>query len=801
MPYIKKMHLSGFKSFAKPVDIIFQNGLNVIVGPNGAGKSNLADAICFVLGRLKVRSMRATKSANLIYHGGKEGKPAQNAKVSMVFDNSDGVFSIQSQEVEIMRIVKKDGTSVYKINGETKTRQEMLELMAQADIDPEGFNIILQTEISNIIQMHPEEKRQIIEEIAGISIYETRKEKSINELRKTEDKLKEVKTILNERAAYMRNLEREKAQAEKYEQLKRNIRFDRACLRFKQVKEKRNEFDKIVKQIDEKKELVSKAQQKINAVQGKIISTDKQIQEINEHIEKSSGVEQSKLFQEMSELRSSSAVLSIKLENYKEQLSAIDRRVEQLKADETRITSELVRLEQEKVKKEEKEGVDIGTFKSEVLKASREIKETGEKLTRVFSAVLEKIKERKNVIDDFIRQNKIKQVQEEVNALVYSLEESLDEFNTLAKTASNVANSMAKLKIGEEEKRNIALEIELAKKELERIKDIVKKSALEKKDFENLISSFKEDYGKKKKDVEEKEKLEKKIRSTFDKMLLKKSQLQGELKKQEIILREEQSRQREIEGEVNTHNILKARIDAESEVLEQEVKEYEDIRQELEKANIASRAELEARIDRNERALQELGSVNLRALEVYDAVKKEYDEIDGRVKKLEEEKQEILKIIEEVDKKKRLAFMTTFNAINVSFSENFNALDNKGRNAFLELESKEDPFAGGMDIIIKIAKGKYQDADSLSGGEKVIAGLALIFAIQKYKPYCFYIFDEIDPALDKRNSEKLATILKENIRESQCIIITHNDAIINQADVLYGASMQEGISKVISLKV
>jgi len=801
MPYIKKMHLSGFKSFAKPVDIIFQNGLNVIVGPNGAGKSNLADAICFVLGRLKVRSMRATKSANLIYHGGKDGKPSQNAKVSMVFDNSDGVFSIQSQEVEIMRIVKKDGTSVYKINGETKTRQEMLELMAQADIDPEGFNIILQTEISNIIQMHPEEKRQIIEEIAGISIYETRKEKSINELRKTEDKLKEVKTILNERAAYMRNLEKEKAQADKYEQLKRNIRFDKACLRFKQVKEKRNEFDKIVKQIDEKKELVSKAQQKINAIQGKIISTDKQIQEINKHIEKSSGVEQSKLFQEMSELRSSSAVLSIKLENYKEQLSAIDRRVEQLKADETRITSELGRLEQEKVKKEEKEGVDIGTFKSEVLKASREIKETGEKLTRVFSAVLEKIKERKNVIDDFIRQNKIKQVQEEVNALVYSLEESLDEFNTLAKTASNVANSMAKLKIGEEEKRNIALEIELAKKELERIKDIVKKSALEKKDFENLISILKEDYGKKKKDVEEKEKLEKKIRSTFDKMLLKKSQLQGELKKLEIILREEQSRQREIEGEVNTHNILKARIDAESEVLEQEVKEYEDIRQELEKANIASRAELEARIDRNERALQELGFVNLRALEVYDAVKKEYDEIDGRVKKLEEEKQEILKIIEEVDKKKRLAFMTTFNAINVSFSENFNALDNKGRNAFLELESKEDPFAGGMDIIIKIAKGKYQDADSLSGGEKVIAGLALIFAIQKYKPYCFYIFDEIDPALDKGNSEKLATILKENIRESQCIIITHNDAIINQADVLYGASMQEGISKVISLKV
>ena len=208
MPYIKKMHLQGFKSFARPTDVLFDKGLNVIVGPNGAGKSNLADAICFVLGRLKVRSMRATRAANLIYNGGKENKPAQNARVSMVFDNSDQVFSVSNNEVEIMRIVKKDGTSTYKINGETKTRQEVLELLAQAGIDPEGFNIILQAEINSIIQMHPEEKRKVIEEIAGISIYETRKEKSKTELEKTEEKLKEVRTILNERAAYMRNLER-----------------------------------------------------------------------------------------------------------------------------------------------------------------------------------------------------------------------------------------------------------------------------------------------------------------------------------------------------------------------------------------------------------------------------------------------------------------------------------------------------------------------------------------------------------------------------------------------------------------
>lgn len=799
MPYIKKLQLQGFKSFAKPSDIVFDRGLNVIVGPNGAGKSNLVDAICFVLGRLKVRTMRATKAANLIYDGGKENKPAQNARVSMVFDNSDRVFSMPELEVEITRIVKRDGTSIYKINGETKTRQEILELLAQAGIDPEGFNIILQAEINSIIQMHPEEKRQIIEEAAGISIYEERKEKSLHELEKTEEKLKEVRTILNERSAFLRNLEKEKSQAERYENLKRMIRQDKACIVLKQVNEKKTEIERLNKRIEDKKEQLSKTQQRTNAIQAKIIELDKQIQEINEHIEKRSGVEQEKLFYEISESRSGSAVLGVKLENYKEQINVIERRVEQLKSDEIRIVRELERLEKEKEKKVEKEGIDISGFKREVLNAAASIKETGDKLIRIFDILLEKIKERKNTIDDLIRQNKIKQVSEEVNALVYSLEESLNEFTSIAKNASTISNKIAKLKIGEESERNIALEIELAKKELEKIKDIVKKSESEKKDIEKLIADLRKEHEKKIKILEEKEKLEKKIRSSFEKLLVKKSQLQGDVKKQEIMLKEQGAIAREIENEINTMNIIKAKVEAEHEVIKQDCEQYKDLKEQLEKISL-SRSELEARIVRNQKALDEIGAVNLRALEVYDKVKAEYDEIASKAMKLEEEKQEILKIIAEVDKKKKQAFMRAFNTINKSFEDNFAALSNKGR-AFLELENKQDPFAGGLDIVIKIAKGKDRSADSLSGGEKVIVALALIFAIQKYKPYCFYIFDEIDPALDKRNSERLASILKNNIKDSQCIIITHNDAIINQADILYGTSMQEGISKVLSLKV
>ncbi|HLD98101.1 MAG TPA: AAA family ATPase, partial [Candidatus Nanoarchaeia archaeon] len=124
----------------------------------------------------------------------------------------------------------------------------------------------------------------------------------------------------------------------------------------------------------------------------------------------------------------------------------------------------------------------------------------------------------------------------------------------------------------------------------------------------------------------------------------------------------------------------------------------------------------------------------------------------------------------------------------------------KGR-AFLEIENPEDIFEGGVNITIKVAKGKYFDVTSLSGGEQTLVALSLIFAIQEYKPFFFYILDEIDAALDKRNSELLSNLLKKYIQAGQYIIISHNDSIISGADVLYGVSMNNGVSKILSLEI
>ncbi|MCK5043701.1 AAA family ATPase, partial [Candidatus Pacearchaeota archaeon] len=182
MSYIKKLTMHGFKSFVKKTELPFTPGINVILGPNGSGKSNISDALCFVLGRLSVKSMRASKAKNLIFMGTKVIAPAKEAMVEIVFDNSDKTFSIDKDEIAIKRIVRKNKQSVYKINNETTTRQSVLTLLAQAGIDPYGFNIILQGEIQSLVSMHTDERRKIIEEVSGISVYELGKEKSLKEL-------------------------------------------------------------------------------------------------------------------------------------------------------------------------------------------------------------------------------------------------------------------------------------------------------------------------------------------------------------------------------------------------------------------------------------------------------------------------------------------------------------------------------------------------------------------------------------------------------------------------------------------
>ncbi len=220
--------------------------------------------------------------------------------------------------------------------------------------------------------------------------------------------------------------------------------------------------------------------------------------------------------------------------------------------------------------------------------------------------------------------------------------------------------------------------------------------------------------------------------------------------------------------------------------MEEEFKEYAD-------AKIRKNVKIEQliyEIKQFDRMMKDMGNVNLRALEVYEEVHKQYKEILDKKEKLKSEKEDVLNMMEEIDSKKQYNFMKTFKILHQNFKECFSQLSTKG-DAFLELENKKNVFEGGVDIKVRIIGNRFLDIKGLSGGEKTLAALAFIFAIQEFNPASFYLLDEVDAALDKRNSELLSKLIKKYSEKAQYIVISHNDHIITEADHIYGVSMQD----------
>ena len=951
MPFIKKMVMKGFKSFAAETELPFEDGINVVVGPNGSGKSNITDAICFVLGRLSIKSIRAKKASHLIFSGTKARKPSHQAEVEMIFDNTDKTFPLQD-EVKIKRIVKQSGQSVYKINGETRTRQDVLELLAKAGVDPYGFNIILQGEIASLVKMQPEERRKIIEEVSGISVYEIRKEKSVKELEKTDNKIKEISAVLKERTAYLRNLEKEKQQALRYKKLQQIVKRCKASIFKKRISDKEKEKSIQEENLSKQGKKADKLRIEIGNQREEIKKLNEKIEEINTKIQKSSGFEQESLSSELADIKAELAGLNVKQENYSNQLEEINKRNEELKKNiqeteqeieelrktkgksrkneldkkisqleeieerirkqnsnksslelvtqriidkksylnttESELSSLLERIEQiesgikykenleqnkdkieelEKQKKQTQENQETAEkeFKNQdkIIAVSKEQiqelenlkkqvnkidicplcktkitenhkghieKESNEKISKISEKISSsetkiiklnsQITENKNKIikleneiqernQDIIklegirdRKNNLRELRENKENLKKQIQELENKKKNLEKSLvyKNTEEDYESLKLEIEELKrheesNLGTEVTIKQRELDRMKIIVKQILRDKENIKKELSSISSQIDEFSSNLEEKEEQEQELQEKFKKMLEQKTKYQDNIKSLESQLLEKQHSLRIVEDEINNLKINLAQIKAQIEGIEEEAREFQNT-----PTLKLPFSQLKEKLEKTQRILDNLGNVNLRALEVYEDVKKQYEAVYEKIQQLETEKESVLKIIEEIDKKKKRTFNKTLKEVNELFTRNFSQLSTKGK-AFLELENKQEPFEAGLDIIIKVGKGKYFDVTSLSGGEKTLIALSLIFAIQEYKPYCFYIFDEIDAALDKRNSERLALLLKKHMNKGQYIVVTHNDSIIEESELLYGITMSEGISKIISLKV
>ncbi len=946
--------MHGFKSFAQKTEIVFDKGINVVIGPNGSGKSNIADALCFVLGRLSTKSIRAAKAKNLLFMGSKYIRPSREAVVSLVFDNSDRTFPIDKDEIVISRTVRHNGLSIYRLNNETKTRSEVVETLAQAGIDPRGFNLILQGQIQSIVRMHPEDRRKVVEEVAGISIYESRKEKSLHELDKTEEKLKEINAILRERTAFLRNLENERSQALKFKELELTVKRCKASILQKRVEDKDKELSSILKSIEEKTSHKDKLRAKILQIQAQIDECATKINAINKHIQHASGIEQESIHTLISDLKAELEGLRVRKESFENRRAEIERRIEEMiklvpeyqrEIEDLRQESPLVAKKSTELLKKKKELElveeqrkqlyslrselnslkdrirdkesqlsrskgesdatlkqidsesanlqynDVVHCKSELEKlshsltilqkdkdtrAKQEIEHTSQRLSLESEIVnAQKIKDKVKDIDTCplcqskITEEHIKHVyqssddriahaKKEIERLTQTLNKLSEDKIEIEKQTEvgkhrvqvlerelSVHNSVnykkqylsrlldqekiitseireltlkrdnlqqKTLNVGqlEEKYSSILMEIQeissrtekdidqtlmYKERELEKVCEVIKLSKKDLGNMESEIREFAESIQSKTSSLQQKEEEERQLNERFKKMFQDRDDLQDKTQKFNYESSTLQSEWRQIEDQINYLKVGNAKVGAEKEAVEMELREFFGI--ELIKAPVAH---IEERLQKAQQSLQTIGSINLRALEIYDEIKKEYERVQEKVNTLITEKEEIMKIIAEIDHKKKRSFMKTFHQINELFSTNFSRLSAKGQ-AFLEIENPEDIFAGGVSIVIRLAKGKYFDVASLSGGEQTLIALSLLFAIQEHKPYHFYIFDEIDAALDKRNSERLAALLKKYMKSGQYITITHNDALILDANLLYGVSMHDSVSKIFSLKL
>jgi len=260
MPYIRKIELRGFKSFAKPVTITLDKGFTVISGPNGSGKTNILDAILFVLGELSARRMRAENLTSLIFHGSPEAKleKARSAKVVIQFDNKDGRIPIETETVTISREVFRNGQCIYRLNGRKVPRARILDVLSMAGISFGGHNVILQGTITRLADISSHERRKIIEDLIGIAQYDAEKAEAEEKLREAEIAIRTAMGRIDEVQKRIDSLERERNELLRFNFIQKEIKKFEAMKLSHEVFQLQDKISQLKKQTEEVKTKVDK---------------------------------------------------------------------------------------------------------------------------------------------------------------------------------------------------------------------------------------------------------------------------------------------------------------------------------------------------------------------------------------------------------------------------------------------------------------------------------------------------------------------------------------------------------------
>ncbi|MES2226028.1 MAG: AAA family ATPase [Patescibacteria group bacterium] len=741
---LKRLEIVGFKSFARKTVLDFSNATTAIVGPNGSGKSNVAEAFRFALGEQSMKSMRGKRSEDLIWSGSNTNPRASRAAVAIVFDNQPRggarIFpKLDFDEVSIERAVFRDGASEYLVNGSKVRLRDVQELLSSANIGETGHHIISQGEADRILLAHPRERRAMLEDALGLKSFEFKKQEAERKLEKTDSNMREVESLRREIAPHIRFLKKQVERIERAASLAQELA--EVCRTYFAIEE--FYIDTETKKATSER---AGANERLAAAARELAAFDE---------------------------RATSDVEGAK---HAERIRTIERTLDRLGQERGTLARELGRVE----------GALEGAKKRSVAVAH----------------------------DPYV-------------------------------------------KIPREDLDTLRAEVEREAARSEESEPAALRAALE--SLKSVVVAFFERFGTPNDDyLADEEQLVHTLENERASFLEKEAQLARDIdENREALLRAREARMAYDEtGREERHRVLglaesKAAAEAAVVRLDARLRELENAGQSLEReraealalagASALSYAPLTA-LPTEDRSLQEDRKRGLERLKIRveeaggggEDVQKEYDEAVAREEFLARELEDLTKsstglreLITDLDTELNKTFTEGLTKVNVSFSEFFSLMFGGGNAKLVledlptagradeDIEENEDeddedsyeesrirkPGKAGIEISVALPKKRVQSLMQLSGGERALTSIALIFAMSQVNPPPFLILDETDAALDEANSRRYGDMIEELAKKSQLIVISHNRETMSRAGILYGVTMGgDGISKLLSIK-
>jgi len=845
----KKLELIGFKSFAENTSFLIEKGLTGIVGPNGCGKSNNVEALRWCMGETSAKSMRGSGMEDVIFSG-TSNRPSKNiAEVNIFLENSKENNHQQFEDVDtinLKRRIEKDKGSRYFINEKEVRARDVQTFFADLSTGAHSPSIISQGRIGALVTAKPIERRNILEEAAGISGIHARRHEAELRLNSAENNLKRADDLKRQQEKRLEGLKKQAEEASKYKFITDEMKQIEAGLYY--LKLHSINYDVKITQ-----ELVNDGDKEINSVNLEIDNKNQLIQNENEKLKP--------LRDEKLEIMSKIQRINLELGNLEKQEKEIEDKKQKILKTKTTVESDLEREkkivfdaksnenrlneEKENLIKTEKEYYELEKRSdSDLIVATKDLKKSQEDLEKLsrettygqmekYIEFLNSIKEKIKTLENDVKNNNFDSVQKLAGETINLIQNKIEFFNSenqkeevskkmniatedLKKFQETYAKKFSKnesIKEGSvkrnERIKNIENEVENWRKlransenMTTNLEDRYKKAEEELAEIENLPSKLSVEKGKAMQNITNTNEELKKITDTLSNAEVEFNNLSKEMKilqEKMMVSREKKARSKAtIEGLEQRKKDLTQIVYNELNVKEEALLGISDLKDVEE---LPDTLEQEEKLDKKKRQRESLGSVNLKADEETEIFKKDIDKMEKDREDLVNAIMKLRASINELNQKGRERMIEAFEIVNKKFNEVYTKLFNGG-SAKLELVDSDDPLEAGLDLLVSPPGKRLQSITLLSGGEQALTALSLIFAVFLTSPAPICILDEVDAPLDDANVTRFCNLLEElaKITNTRFIIVTHHALTMSKMNRLYGVTMPEkGVSQLVAV--